>query len=175
MAIPARMLLVFAVLLASACARDDKPRPVAPPSQDGATGQASADPDAPAVLFDAESGNPAHVTVEVVSTPAAIQRGLMYRQNLAADHGMLFVFPGERVRTFWMKNTFIPLDMIFIRADMTVAGVVADAEPQTTTSRSVGVPSRYVLEVNAGWADEHGVSAGTTARFEGVDTDPASP
>jgi uncharacterized membrane protein (UPF0127 family) len=56
--------------------------------------------------------------------------------------------------------------MIFVRSEFDVAGVVANTEPQTTTPRSVGTPSRYVVEVNAGWAAKHGVEAGAKARFE---------
>jgi uncharacterized membrane protein (UPF0127 family) len=67
-----------------------------------------------------------------------------------------------------MKDTLIPLDMIFIRADMTVAGVVEGAEPLTLGSRSVDAPSRYVVEVNGGWSRAHGVTEGTQVRFEGV-------
>lgn len=121
----------------------------------------------PEVSFET-GGTPAKVTVEVVSTSALIQRGLMHRSHLPPDRGMLFVFGTEQVRTFWMKNTLIPLDMLFIREDMTVAGIVANAEPETLTQRTVGIPSRYVLEVNAGWAKEHNVTPGTTVRFEHV-------
>ena len=68
----------------------------------------------------------------------------MERRELAANHGMLFVFPREAPQQFWMKNTLIPLDMIFIRADGTIAGIVADAEPLTLTGRGVSAPSLYV-------------------------------
>jgi uncharacterized membrane protein (UPF0127 family) len=110
------------------------------------------------------------VSSEVVSTPATIQRGLMYRSHLPPDDGMLFLMGFEDDHTFWMHNTLIPLDMIFIGADMKVAGVAANAEPRTDTHRSVGKPSLYVLEVNGGWAAAHGVGPGTVVRFEGVDT-----
>ncbi len=108
------------------------------------------------------------VGVEVVSTPAAIQRGLMYREYLAPDAGMLFLMPDEDVQRFWMRNTLIPLDMLFINKELEVVGVVAQAEPRTETSRHVDRPSSYVLEVNGGWAAAHGVGAGARARFDGV-------
>ena len=92
----------------------------------------------------------------------------MYREHMADDAGMLFLMPEERVQSFWMKNTFIPLDIIFIRADLTVAGIVENAEPQTLTSRTVGKPSKYVLEVNAGWSQRHGVKTGSKATFVDV-------
>jgi hypothetical protein len=71
-----------------------------------------------------------------------------------------------------MKNTVLPLDMIFLGDDRTIVGIVKDAVPFTTTSRTVGVPSRYVLEVNAGFSEKHGVKTGDQATFENV---PAAP
>lgn len=109
------------------------------------------------------------VSVEVVSTPATIERGLMWREYLAPDAGMLFLMPGEeRDWSFWMKNTLIPLDMIFITGSMTIAGIVENTEPRTLTERKAGAPSRYVLEVNGGWAATHHVKAGARVRFVGV-------
>jgi hypothetical protein len=108
------------------------------------------------------------VRVEVVSTAPTIQRGLMYRQHLPLDAGMLFLMGDEADHTFYMRNTLIPLDMIFITRDLAIAGIVERAEPKTETLRSVGKPSLYVLEVNGGWAAAHQVVAGARVRFEGV-------
>jgi uncharacterized membrane protein (UPF0127 family) len=108
------------------------------------------------------------VNVEVVSTEPKIERGLMYREHLPLDAGMLFMMGYEKDWSFWMKNTLIPLDMIFIKKDMTIAGISENAEPQTETLRKVGVPSLYVLEVNGGWTRSTGVMAGAKVRFEGV-------
>ncbi len=112
---------------------------------------------------------PSVVTVEVVASPGLIQRGLMYRKFLAPDAGMLFLMPDEDDHQFWMKNTLIPLDIMFISSDMKVAGILENMQPHDTHSRGVGRLSRYVLEVNAGWAKAHGVSAGTSITFDGVD------
>lgn len=122
---------------------------------------------APRVVI-ATAGGDAVVDVEVVASEGAIRRGLMFRQHLPPGNGMLFLMPVEREWTFWMRNTLIPLDMIFIRGDMTVAGVVENAEPKTEVLRSVGEKSRYVLEVNGGWAREHGVVKDVSVRFENV-------
>jgi hypothetical protein len=97
------------------------------------------------------------VDVEVVSTEAKIERGLMYREHMAPDAGMLFILPEDKNWTFWMRNTLIPLDMIFIRKDLTIAGIVENAEPKTETLRQVNQISSYVLEVNGGWTRAHGV------------------
>ena len=108
------------------------------------------------------------VAVEVVSTEPKIERGLMYRQHLPPDDGMLFLLGVEKEWTFWMRNTLIPLDMIFIRRDLTIAGIVENAEPKTETLRKVGEPSFYVLEVNGGWTAAHHVAPGAKVRFENV-------
>lgn len=78
---------------------------------------------------------------------------------------MLFVFPREEQQSFWMKNTLIPLDMVFIRADRTILGVVVEAEPQTLSPRSVPGRSQYVLELRGGTAPRRGIEAGQTVRF----------
>jgi uncharacterized membrane protein (UPF0127 family) len=108
------------------------------------------------------------VNVEVVSTDAKIERGLMYREHLPPDDGMLFLLPIEKDWAFWMHNTLIPLDIIFIRKDMTIAGIAANAEPRTDTLRKVGEPSTFVLEVNGGYCASHGVAAQQKVRFENV-------
>jgi uncharacterized protein len=108
------------------------------------------------------------VKVEVVATPAKIQKGLMFRQHLPLDTGMLFLMNEEREWPFWMRNTLIPLDMLFIASDMKVAGIVENAEPLTESLRTIGKPSLYVLEVNGGWAKSNGVTAGAQVRFDSV-------
>lgn len=122
----------------------------------------------PIVVF-APPGQPrAAVTVELARTPREIRRGLMYRRSLPERHGMLFLMGEERVHSFWMRNTYIPLDMIFIGKDRKVAGVVANATPLTETSRHIDRPSYYVLEVNAGWAAANHIAAGTPVRFKNI-------
>ena len=114
------------------------------------------------------SGGDVPVAVEIADTPERQSLGLMYRKELGADAGMLFVFPHAQHLTFWMKTTVLSLDMIFIGDDRRVLGIVKDAVPFTTTPREVAGESRYVLEVNAGFSDRHGVRPGDTVTFEGV-------
>jgi uncharacterized membrane protein (UPF0127 family) len=111
---------------------------------------------------------PVAVEVEVVDRPDTIERGLMYREQLGADAGMLFLMGYEKDWAFWMHNTLIPLDMIFIRRDMTIAGIVQNAEPKTETLRKVGESSLYVLEVNGGYTASHGVAANAKVWFDNV-------
>jgi hypothetical protein len=122
----------------------------------------------PRVVIATRGGSEAAFEVEVADTPAKREMGLMYRRELPADHGMLFIFPDESVLTFWMQNTPISLDMIFIGSDLKIVGIVRDAVPFTTSARSVGAPSRYVLEIGGGVAQKRGIEVGDKVRFEGV-------
>jgi uncharacterized protein len=139
----------------------------APPAEGPAAAPAAPRGPRPVVYLSGAAGE-SRVEVEVVSTPATTQRGLMYRQHLPPEDGMLFLMEERKVQSFWMRNTLIPLDMIFIDRDLTVVGVVDRATPLTDDSRDVGRPSLYVLEVNGGWAKQHGVGAGSKVRFENV-------
>ena len=115
-------------------------------------------------------GGAVEVSLEVAATPAERERGLMYRRSLAEGRGMLFVFDADGNQSFWMKNTLIPLDLLFIARDGTVVGIHANATPLSTANIAVGKPSRYVLEVPGGWAARHGISAGARVDFRGVNT-----
>jgi len=123
----------------------------------------------PLAIFQTKKGE-VQVQLEVVSTPEQIRFGLMNRPHLPPNQGMLFVFGSERVRTFWMKNTLIPLDMLFIRSDKSVAGIVRNTQPLTLDSRSVGIKTQYVLEVNAGWSEKHGVAVNSRVNFKNLPT-----
>ena len=105
-------------------------------------------------------GSKLAVAVELATNDDERSLGLMNRKELPADDGMLFIFDQDRDQTFWMHNTLIPLDMVFIAADGTIVGIVRSAKPQTDTPRSVKKPSRYVLEVNGGWTQAKGVHTG---------------
>jgi uncharacterized membrane protein (UPF0127 family) len=120
------------------------------------------------VTLEPPGGEPVSFRVEIAADDASRGRGLMFRRHLDADAGMLFVFDAEEPLSFWMRNTYLPLDMIFITADMRVLGVVENAEPLTDDPREVEGSSKYVLEVNAGTARRYGIGPGTPVRFEGV-------
>ena len=114
------------------------------------------------------TGGPVDVALEVAATPETQQRGLMYRSALADDHGMLFVFPIDSEHEFWMKNTLIPLDMLFIAHDGTIVAIHADAKPLSTAPISVGKVSRYVLEVPGGYAARRHIASGDRVELVGV-------
>ena len=111
---------------------------------------------------------PVDVALEVANTPATLQRGLMFRQSLADGHGMLFVFDQDSDHEFWMKNTYISLDLIYIAADGQIVGIHPNATPLSEAGISVGRPSRYVLEVPGGYAARQGIAAGDRVELSGL-------
>ncbi len=110
------------------------------------------------VAFPDASG--ASVDAEFVRSEHDTMRGLMYRTSMDEDHGMLFDLRVRDDHKFWMHNTCIPLDMLFVDEDGFIVGIVENAPTLNDASRGVGCPSRFVLEVNAGWTRRHGVKAG---------------
>lgn len=102
-------------------------------------------------------------TVEIADTSEKRSLGLMFRDSLPDDHGMIFLFPGESMQSFWMKNVRIPLDILYFDADRKLVSVSEKAQP-CRTQRCRGYPSsgpaQFVLELNAGKAAELGVQPG---------------
>jgi uncharacterized protein len=143
----------LAALLALSCASKKSPEPPGPP---------------PRVIVENAAGERHAVRVELARTDAERARGLMHRRSLADDAGMLFLFDETTEHSFWMKDTPLPLDIVFIGEDGRIVGVIERAEPRTTSPRTVGVPSRYVLEVNGGWTRARGIARGDRVRFENV-------
>lgn len=117
------------------------------------------------VVFSDAPGAPA-AEVEIARTPAEQARGLMYRTSLKPDLGMLFPYPAERKLTFWMHNTCIPLDMLFIGMQGSIVGILEQVPTLNEQARGVPCPAAYVLELNAGWSRRHGVKPGMQVRFE---------
>jgi uncharacterized membrane protein (UPF0127 family) len=125
--------------------------------------------DPPARLeVERRDGTVAAVTVEVVREWASIEVGLMHREALESDAGMLFAFPELHLASFWMKNTRIPLDMLFADAAGVIVGVSERVAPMTTRTSGPAAPCRFVLEVNAGWCAAHGVGVGDRLRVAGL-------
>ncbi len=112
-----------------------------------------------ALTIETESG-PVTVTVELAETAQARQRGLMHRESLGADEGMLFDFGQERVVSIWMENTLIPLDILYLRSDGSIAKIITGAQPMSRRQLFSDVPVLSVLEINSGRAAELGVAPG---------------
>lgn len=107
------------------------------------------------------SGENRHVfNVEVVDTDETRARGLMFRQSLDPDAGMLFDFVDERPVSFWMQNTLIALDMLFVKADGEIVRIHENAIPLDTTAIPSGEPVRFVLEIPGGRSAELGLAVG---------------
>jgi uncharacterized membrane protein (UPF0127 family) len=123
--------------------------------------------DGPRVVVETARGGRHVVSVEIARTEAERAKGLMHRRSLAPDAGMLFVFDETAHHPFWMMNTHLALDLLFIDEDGRIAGIAARARPGDLSPISAA-PSRYVLEVNGGWAESHGVAVGDRVRFENV-------
>lgn len=124
-------------------------------------------PHAKITVTDAVGGK--HVIdAEVALNRDARTRGMMWRTFVEEGKGMIFLFPQEQPVSFWMKNTLISLDLVFITAGKQVAGCVERAEPQTLTSRSVARPAQYVLEVQAGWCQRLNIKPGGQVTMEGL-------
>jgi uncharacterized membrane protein (UPF0127 family) len=140
---------------------------------------AGCSPQSGAVASDAPSANlvPLTITtangqqrrymVEVARTPEQQERGLMFRSEMARDHGMIFPMAPPRRATFWMKNTILPLDIIFIRADGTIARVAEHTVPYSLDMVDAGEAVGAVLELNAGVASADGIAAGDRVKWPG--------
>ena len=103
--------------------------------------------------------------IEIADNDYEIQTGLMYRKSMEANRGMLFIFPEDAPRSFYMKNTEIPLDLIFINSKFKVVSIQKNAQPFNESSLLSEAPSKYVLEVNAGSSDRWNVQKGDSINF----------
>lgn len=104
-------------------------------------------------------------TVEVADTPAQLEQGLMYRQEMAPDAGMLFDFKQPTMATMWMRNTLIPLDMLFVDGQGRIVNIHERAVPQSDAIVAAAAPVRAVIELNGGTAARLGIKPGDRVRF----------
>ncbi len=120
------------------------------------------------------AGGKARFTVEIADEPAEVQRGLMHRESMPKSAGMLFIYDRAQPIGFWMRNTLIPLDMIFMGADGTVHKVHENAVPLDETPIFGGREIQYVLEINGGLARMLGIGPGSELRHPAIDQDIAA-
>lgn len=107
-----------------------------------------------------QDGQRFNFTVELALSPAEQEKGLMFRTSMPENHGMLFVFGAESQRSFWMKDTLIPLDIIFVEKDGRIQHIHGNARPLDRAFITSGMPSLAVLELNGGTAYKHGIKEG---------------
>lgn len=112
--------------------------------------------------------------VELARTAAQQERGLMFRRSVADDGGMIFPMSPPRTASFWMKDTLIPLDMLFIRTDGTIAMIADRTTPGSLTPVSAGIPVAAVLELRGGRAGELGLAVGDRVSWGACTTQPVS-
>ena len=122
----------------------------------------------PCVVILGQAGKKFEARVEIADTPTKRALGLKYRRELKEDRGMLFLFRKERVQSFWMKDTSLILDLIFINGHQKIVGIIHSANPFSKASLSVSSPSRYVLELRGGIAKRWGIQIGDAVHFEGI-------
>ena len=149
-------LIVIGVPLVAACQ---------PASSVSAIERSPAGLDQVALSITTTSGKTHRFTVEVARTPEEQAQGLMNREALAPDRGMIFPYERPAPQSFWMKNTLIPLDMIFVRADGTVARIEANTAPLSLDPVASGEPVGAVLELAGGRAAELGITAGAKVEW----------
>lgn len=119
----------------------------------------------PHVTIIPHQGNAIEVSVEIANTEEKRQFGLMYRTDLPEMQGMLFLFPQEGSLAFWMKNTPRPLDIIYINSAYRIVSIARNTTPFSEENLPSAKPAQYVLEVNGGFCERHGITAGDRVEF----------
>ena len=117
------------------------------------------------VTFIDATGAP-RIEVELAQNDADRQHGLMFRPTLSDEEGMLFSWADEKPRSFWMKNTCLALDMLFVDGNGVIVGILEQVPPWNQTPRRIPCPAAHVLEVRAGWSREKGVAPGQHIQVE---------
>ena len=153
-----RCLVVCACLLVAACSPQPATEPGTMPELDGAFAFAQLE-----IIND--NGERLEFDVYLATKFEQQRRGLMFVRNMPERTGMLFIYDRDEVHSMWMKNTYIPLDMIFARSDGTVANIIHDTVPLTLKSNGSTEPVRYVLELNAGAARRFGIGTDSKLLF----------
>ncbi|MCG3200581.1 MAG: hypothetical protein NFCOHLIN_00437 [Gammaproteobacteria bacterium] len=127
---------------------------------------AHADPVEAVVTVIAANGQGHEFVVEVADTEVRRQRGLMFREEVPADGGMIFIYDPPQVAAMWMKNTLIPLDMVFVDTEGEIVQVTSRTTPHSLEPISAGVPVSAVIELNGGSCDRLGIRAGDRVHYD---------
>lgn len=167
-------LALISFILTSIPGAGGSPPPPPPPSEEPAAPVANqpaelSEPATPPAFIDdgdlaiyrGDSPEPiTELDIEFAGDAASIRQGLMWRREMEANQGMLFLMRNEEPQSFWMKNTYIPLDIIFINYDKEIVKIRSNTKPMSEDQVTSEVPAIYVLEVNAGFAELHGLEEG---------------
>ena len=153
------LLLVLTLLIGSSCREEGEKSVGTEPvtfKKEGELRVVDAETDSTLISLD----------IEIASTDYEVQTGLMYRKDMADRQGMLFVFEDEAPHSFYMKNTLIALDILFIDKDLKIINIHRNAQPLNEAGIPSGGPVQYVLEVNAGMSDRWGLEEGDRIQYE---------
>ena len=120
------------------------------------------------VVFPEAKDKPTEINVEVAQRDVERMRGLMFRKSMAEEAGMIFLMEDHSIHRFWMHNTCIPLDMLFVDKDGVIVGIEENVPTMNDNTYSVPCPSSYVIEVNAGYCRRHGIVAGQKIQLDGI-------
>ncbi len=161
-------LLPLALLFALAACRADTPAP--PPAAD-----IPFRPEGTVTFFRATGEPITRIAVEIAATDSARQRGLMERKTLPEKAGMLFLMDREEVQSFWMYNTPLPLDILFVNDSLEIVTVAARTQSFSQQQITSAAPARFVVEVRAGFAERYGVGVGDRIAWRRAASDAASP
>ena len=118
-----------------------------------------------AIFLDQNLNPYATFYLEIADTPEKRKLGLMFRQSLPEDQGMLFKFDETKIQSIWMKNTYISLDLVFLSSTLKVIDVIQNVPILNETSRKIDRPSRYILELNAGTVAKFGIKSGDSLKL----------
>lgn len=152
------LIACLATLSLSACGSD---------ATDGAPSQEPVFTKEGTLTFLQPDGTPIKtVDIEIADTEAQREQGLMRRRTLGYERGMLFIFPSESESGMWMKNTPLPLDIVFVNADSTVINIAERTKPFSLDPIEPDAPKKFVVEVRAGFADRHGLTDSTRVRWQ---------
>lgn len=159
--ISAFIIILGSMALPFSCRQDSKNKKIPVKDQDiGFTAEGKLQ------IYKKDSIQVATLDIEIADNDYERETGLMYRNTMKPNQGMLFIFGEEEPRYFYMKNTQIALDIIYINAEKEIVSIVKNTVPLDETSLPSQAPAKYVLEVNAGLSDQWGLAAGDRISFE---------
>ncbi|MBZ9728561.1 DUF192 domain-containing protein [Salegentibacter sp. JZCK2] len=153
---------VLAASILSSCKNDDAETPIE-------TEEITFTKEGEATLLKPNGDTIQQIDIEIADNAYEHQTGLMYRESMEDDQGMLFIYDDEAPRAFYMKNTYIALDIIYFASDSTAVSFQKNAQPEDETSLPSEAPAQFVLELNAGLADDWNIEVGDKIDFQRID------
>jgi uncharacterized membrane protein (UPF0127 family) len=160
------LVIVVALLMALTGSPDTSRSPEEKLGSGGSLPQLQFTKDGELTFISAKGTFLVKIDIEIADTPEKRTLGMMYRSAMEDRQGMLFLFPKEEYQSFWMKNTAVSLDMIFVSARNEIVTIHENTTPHSPQSYSSTKPAQFVVEVNAGFVEEHGISVGDRIRWQ---------